>query len=73
MNLCLSLSISKKKEERRSDKVRISLVKRPFEKRMTKIWNEEIFKVMSMTTSSQGISTYTLEDTMGESVEGTFS
>ena len=54
-------------------KVRISLVKRPpFEKGTTKSWSEEIFKVKSRTTSSQGITTYTLEDTMEEPVEGAF-
>ena len=39
---------------------------------MRKIWSEEIFKVKSRTTSSQGITTYTLEDTMEEPVEGAF-
>lgn len=52
------------------DQVRISKLKRKFEKGYTANWTEEVFKVVKFQPTIPY--TYKLEDTRGESVKGTF-
>ena len=52
------------------DEVRISKLKRHFEKGYTANWTEEVFKIVKVQHTLPF--TYKLEDTLGEAVKGTF-
>ena len=52
------------------DEVRISKVKKKFEKGYTANWTEEVFKIVKVQPTLPY--TYKLEDTLGEAVKGTF-
>ena len=52
------------------DKVRITRKKGTFEKDFTPNWTEEVFTISSVKVTKPP--TYTIEDTLGEPVQGTF-
>ena len=52
------------------DKVRITRKKGTFEKGFTSNWTEEVFTISTVKATYP--QTYTLEDTLGEPVQGTF-
>ena len=53
------------------DWVRISYLKKPFDREYREKWTSELFKVIDRDTK-QGLAVYQLEDYAGESVTGTF-
>ena len=53
-----------------SDKVRITRKKGTFEKGFTSNWTEEVFTISSVKATKPP--TYTIKDTLGEPVQGTF-
>ena len=52
------------------DKVRITRKKGTFEKGFTPNWTEEVFTIISVKATKSP--TYTIKDTLGEPVQGTF-
>ena len=62
--------ITNKKKFKIGDKVRISLLKNPFEKGYTSNWSEQIYVIYDIKTSN--VHYYYLKDLNGEKLDGTF-